>query len=34
MPTLTKLTINLKTAAAIGIAIPRELRLQVHNVIE
>jgi len=34
MPTLTELTINLKTAAALGISIPRELRLQAHNVIE
>lgn len=33
-PTTTDLTLNLKTAAAIGIAIPRELRLQAHHVIE
>jgi putative ABC transport system substrate-binding protein len=34
LPTKTELTLNLKTAAALGIAVPRELRLQAHNVIE
>ena len=34
LPTVTELTLNLKTAAALGIAVPRELRLQAHNVIE
>lgn len=34
MPTTADFTLNMRTAAALGIAIPRELRLQAHYVIE
>jgi putative ABC transport system substrate-binding protein len=34
LPTSPELVINLKTAAALGIVVPRELRLQAHYVIE
>lgn len=34
LPTTADFTLNLRTAQAIGIAIPRELSLQAHSVIE
>ena len=34
LPVAPELTLNLKTAAALGIAIPRELRVQAHAVVE
>jgi len=34
LPTTADFTLNLRTAQAIGIAIPRELRLQAHSIIE
>jgi putative tryptophan/tyrosine transport system substrate-binding protein len=34
LPTKPEFTLNMKTAAALGIAIPAELRLQAHSIIE